>query len=72
MGDAADDAERRADREREENAASMLPMKRYLVTCTESVKVWARGEADAENKALDAFAWGGDSTEDIQVEELED
>jgi hypothetical protein len=53
--------------------APLQPIKKWLVTKTETVTVFAVDEKGALNVAQDAFAWGNPGqTEDIQAEELLD
>jgi hypothetical protein len=47
------------------------PLRPFLVSKTETVRIFARDEADAEFRAREAFAFVGAETEDFQVEELE-
>ena len=46
--------------------------RKYLVTVTETVTVWARSESEATFLAEQTLAFVGPDTEDLDVEEVED
>ena len=67
MGDRYDNE----DAARERDAVNLRPLKRYVVTVTETVTVWAPSDEAAQNMGLDKLAWAGADTEDIDVEQVD-